>query len=136
MSERVTGYTLLFIGILIMIIALVNIFMVFTGRMKPIRVIRLDQSTSTSSFDITQLFPNLPEDQKSQLQQLGGINPTAGLFPPELMNDLVNLTTHFFLMTFLMGFGQKLASLGVNLVRPIKVTLRSQMAGVTAEEKQ
>ena len=56
--------------------------------------------------------------------------PKLDILPPEVLNQTLNMTTHFFLMSFLLGFGYKLASLGVQLIRPINVKLKSHLLEV------
>ena len=142
MSEKIIGYLLLSVGLIIMVFSLINIYMVFTGRAKPISVIKAIDTTAktgsdasenaTPAFDITAMFPNLPEEQAAQLRQLNagsgsGANPmaaiTGSMLSPSMINDVIALSTHFLLITVLMGFGHKLATLGTNLLKPIHVTL-------------
>ncbi len=42
-------------------------------------------------------------------------------FPPGVLDNALNLSVHFFLMSFIGGFGYKLAMIGANLIRPIVI---------------
>lgn len=115
MSERVTGYSLLGIGIIIMLFALVNIYLVFTSKIQPIQLFE----TSGISFDMKSLLPQLP--QGASINQ-----PSSNmeLIPKGSINQMLNVSAHFFLMSFVMTFGFKISSLGVMLIRPVVVKLK------------
>lgn len=99
MSEKVVGYTLLIVGLIVIVFAAINIFAVFTGKAEPV-----------------QLFNFAPV----VLTLIPGTKPTE-LFPARDLNQMANISAQLFLMGFLAGIGQKLASLGVQLVRPIVI---------------
>lgn len=131
MSEKLIGHLLLWIGIAIMIISLINIFLVFTGRLKPITVINLTSISKVApsgGIDITTMFPNMAEEQREQIKAMGNINPVAG-FSSEMMNEIISFSTHFLLLTMFMGFGHKLASLGTNLLKPVAITIDQNKVG-------
>src|SRR3989338_845389 len=114
MSERVTGYILLSSGIIIMLFALGNIYLVFTSKIQPIHLF----DTKGISLDINSLLPQLPEGINLEKESQG-----AELVSSETINTTLNISAHFFLMSFVMTFGYKLASLGVMLIRPVVVKL-------------
>lgn len=122
MSEKITGYLLLSVGLGIMIFCVVNIFMVFTNKAKPFSVFSIQSSGSTSVPGLNDLVSQL---QKNNLNASQVQLPKMDILPPEVLNQTLNLSTHFFLMTFILGFGYKLASLGVQLIRPISVKLKT-----------
>lgn len=114
MNERVTGYILLGVGICIMLFALGNIFLVFTSKIQPITLF----DAKGTSFDLNSLLPQLPQEASS------GKPAGMQLISPQTINQVLNVSTHFFLMSFVMTFGYKLASLGVMLIRPVVVKLK------------
>ena len=99
MTEKIVGYTLLGIGILGIIFTAGSVFMVFTGKILPIQLFNLPAIT----------FSLAPGTKPVELMTADAINQTS------------NIAAHLFLMGFLAGAGQKLASLGVQLVRPIVI---------------
>jgi len=107
MQERTTGYALLAVGILIMVISAIIVIMVFTGIMQPVQVFDIKAPTLNTS----DIFPQLPGSRGQELE----------VVPTEAFNNTLNMTVQFFLMTFLLNLGFKLSDLGVKLVRPIKV---------------
>ena len=52
---------------------------------------------------------------------LSSLIPSLNIIPPAVLQNTLNLSTHFFLMMFIGGFGYKIAMIGVNLIRPIVV---------------
>ena len=108
MTEKITGYSLLGIGIFLIIISVVSVFQVFTGQVKPVRLFQMQGI----SLDLG--------------SQAGIKLPTTEIIPAALINDSTNLFLHLLLMGFIASTGQKLASLGVQLVRPIVVKLNEQ----------
>lgn len=99
MTEKVVGYTLLVVGLIVIVFAAVNIFAVFTGKAEPV-----------------QLFNFAPV----AVALVPGTKPLE-LFSAHDLNQTANLGAQLLLMGFLAGIGQKLASLGVQLVRPIVI---------------
>lgn len=130
MSEKVTGYLLLIVGLTIMLITVINIFMVFTNRTKPFSVFKISSSSSLNINDIISQFQknNLSASPSATNQTI--TPPKLDILPPEVLNQTLNLSTHFFLMSFILGFGYKLANLGVQLIRTINVKLKSHFLEV------
>ena len=124
MSEKVSGYSLLGVGLLIMVFCVVNIVMVFTSKAKPFSVFNIPSNSSdinATSLNINDIVKQFQEGTSQSIPQ-----PKIDILPPEVLNQTLNLSTHFFLMSFILGFGYKLSSLGIQLIRPINVKLRSQ----------
>jgi hypothetical protein len=114
MTEKATGYTLLFSGLALIIIVSLNVYQVFTKQTPPIQYFNLPPfSINTSAF--------LPADLKTESPA-----PTLELMSGKTISDSANLTIHLILMSFLVGVGTKVASLGIQLLRPIEVKLNSK----------
>lgn len=127
MTERTTGYSLIIIGIIIMIFATIQIISVFTGRANPISFFQYEEkSSSNSNLDVNSLLNQL---QKSS--EVSGLNidstPNFQLFDPKLINQILNLAVYYLIMQFLLSLGFKFASLGVQLVRPIHVNMKNRL---------
>ena len=135
MSEKVVGYLVVGIGLVIMVICVVNVFMVFTNRIKPFQTFNLSSSGSNSPINVNDIIAQIQKNNpNAQTQSIPA--PKLDILPPEVLNQTLNMTTHFFLMSFLLGFGYKLASLGIQLVRPINVKLKSHLLEVMNDGKQ
>ena len=126
MSEKISGYLLILVGIGVMIFCVANVFLVFTNKIKPLEVFNLSASSSSSDsgVNINDLVAQMQKGNSGSSNQSIPM-PKLDILPPEVLNQTLNMTTQFFLMSFLLGFGFKLSSLGVQLVRPINVKLRS-----------
>ncbi len=112
MSEKIIGYLLLAIGIIVIVASGFNIYAVFTRKMSPVSLFSL----SSSSLDFSQLISGyLPPGSPAA--------PPLSL-PTDSLNFTFNLSAHLFLVGFIAHLGYQLASLGVQLVRPIEVKLR------------
>lgn len=105
MSEKISGYTLLISGIAIILFCAFNVVFVFTGRAQPIQLFN---------------FPAMSLDLGSSLGLPTATKPTE-MISAAMLNQTSNIAAHLFLMGFLASIGEKLASLGVQLVRPIVV---------------
>jgi hypothetical protein len=112
MTEKILGYFLLIVGIMIIFFTAINVYNVFNKKTKPIDILNLPGI----SLDLSSLA--------------GGQLPTGAAKPeliaPEVLNQPMNLALHLFFMGFISTIGFKIASLGVMLVRPIKIKLRTQ----------
>ena len=120
MSEKVTGYIMLAVGVLIMALCVVNILLVFTKRVQPVQLfnyqgISLDIGSLTGADQLSAL-----QNQKS--------TPAKGteLISGAMLNDSSNFLAHIFLLGFISGFGFKIASLGVQLIRPVVIKLKAK----------
>lgn len=106
MSEKISGYLLLVIGLIIILISAFQVYQVFTGAQAPL-------SLSNSSGVSASLMPG---------------TPPVELIPAADINELANITLTYLLMTFLVTVGYKISSLGVQLLRPIEVKLSAKQS--------
>ena len=115
MREQVLGYVLMSSGMIVMLFALLQMFLVFSGKEDPYALFQL----SPVRFDISKLFNNQP-----------GIAPPSSadtsieIFSAKDTNKMMNLTVYFFLMSFVLMVGFRISSIGTMLVRPIVVKLK------------
>lgn len=103
MTEKVLGYIFLGVGISLILFALARMFLVFTGKLPPV-----------SLFDSPAITLPLPT---------GG---TQELVSADYMNLTSNLFVELLLMGFIASVGQKFASTGTSLLRPITVKLKAK----------
>ncbi len=124
MSEKVTGYILLVIGIVTMFYTVFNVYQVFTKQTKPVVLFNIP----ALQIDLSQLVAGslppgvIPQGQKQEL------------ISSQLINDPLNIIAHLFLMGFVAQIGFKLASIGTMLVRPIVVKLKEKNENQTANK--
>lgn len=110
MSEKIAGYLLLLVGLVAIALASFNVYQVFTKQSRPMALFEL----KGVSIDISQYLPSDPLRTPST-------TPPAELFPASDLNLISNLTAHYLLMSFFIGVGAKVSSLGISLLRPIEV---------------
>lgn len=121
MSEKVTGYLLLIAGLLAIAYACVSVFKVFTGKAQPVQLFRFE----SVSLDVTSLFGDtsmLTATQQTQLSQ----QKTQDLISSDMINQTSNIAAHLFLMGFVVNVGAKVATIGTQFLRPIKVNLKEE----------
>lgn len=126
MAIKVTGFVLLFLGIILIVYAAVSTYLVFSKNAEPIKLF----SFTGISFDPSQFIPQMSANQElnnlfKQSETVGN-REKAEMIPANLINDTSNIFAHLMLMGFLATIGFKLASLGAMLVRPIVVHLRAK----------
>ncbi len=120
MSEKITGYVLLFAGIMIILVAALNIYLPFSGRTMVPQIFHF----SGISLDLSGLLGGaVPAQLMAQVNSNGA---KTELISADMINSTANLALVFFLMGFLLEVGFKIASLGVMLLRPVKVELKSE----------
>jgi hypothetical protein len=105
-NSRIVGYALLAAGVAVILFALFEMILVFTGSNAPPKL-----------FDFQDV----------------SFNGTV-LVSGKNVNEATGLLVWFVLMAFVMWAGGKIGSLGVNLLREIKVELKGALR--TVEEKE
>lgn len=121
MTEKITGYILLAAGVMSIIFAALSVYSVFTKKSKPVQLFNFEGI----SLDVSQLAGQLPQELPDNLPPNVSL-PKAELIPASVLNESSNIFAHVFLMGFIASAGQKIASLGTQLVRPINVKLRTK----------
>ncbi|MEM3530906.1 MAG: hypothetical protein QXD42_03820 [Nitrososphaerales archaeon] len=99
--EKVVGYILLTLGVVMILTSVYFMFSVFTGVTPPPRL-----------FNFHNIYITTPD---------GG---EMLVFSGEEIGKLLAMLFWFLLMFFIMMAGGKIASLGINLIREIKVELK------------
>lgn len=111
-DERIVGYVLLGIGLILIFFSIYEMITVFTGASPPPKL-----------FNFSDIY-----------------FPAAGEAEPKLMiageelNKLVAMAFWYLLMFFIMWAGGKIASLGINLIKEIKVEVKEPLK--KTEEKE
>lgn len=123
MTEKVTGYALLVVGLLIIFYSAINIYSVFTKKSKPVQLfnlpgISLDVGGGLGGIELPpeaeQLGIKLPEQSQTKQQ----------IISPDLINDSSNLFAHVIFMGFISSIGFKIAQIGATILKPLKITLK------------
>lgn len=123
MSDKLPGYILLVVGITLMFLSVLEVYLVFTGKMLPYQIFRLPGI----SLDLSGIAgSDLPEEQAQMLRQ--SKNLKTELLGADVLNQPLNLFAFIMFMGFIANIGFKVANLGVLFLRPIKVNLKSAVA--------
>lgn len=128
MDTKISGYTLLVIGIALIAWSVLSVYQVFTGKASAYKLfafdgIGLDLSALVGTQQVN--TSGLPDNFELPARYLEtGEAPKTELVPSNLLNDTTNVIFHLMLMGFVASGGFKIASIGTMLVRPVKVTLR------------
>lgn len=118
MHTKTAGYILLGVGIIIMLVAAFQVYTVFTGKSEPTSLF----NAKGLSLDPQTLLSGMSDIPTSALSK----SKPLEVFSPKDFNKTLNMTSHFFLMSFILGLGFKLSSLGVMLLRPVEVKMKEQ----------
>ena len=110
--EKIIGYALLTLGIILLLFSIFEMVNVYTGNASP-----------PNLFNISDI--SLPTDQ-------GGTGITV--IQGAQVSNLPNLFFWFILMFFVMFAGGKIASLGVSMIKEIRVEIKEAMS--TPKETQ
>jgi hypothetical protein len=105
-NGRIWGYVLLALGLVVIFFAVFEMIFVFTGSNAPPKLFNFSDISSNGSLVIS----------------------------GKDMNKAAGMLVWFVLMAFIMWAGGKVASLGVNLLREIKVEIKGALK--TVEEKE
>jgi hypothetical protein len=131
-TEKIIGFSLVLIGIGIIIASAYSVYQVFTGEADPPSVFHFEAPSIT-----------LPTQQSLSLELPEGMElpegfslPSASeeekepqkikLLPDEVINKVVNMSIHLLLMGFLVTVGAKIAGIGTKLVKEIKVVVKEE----------
>ncbi len=104
-SEKIIGYILLTLGVILLLFSIFEMINVYTGNASPPNLFNLS--------DIS-----LPTGQ-------GGTN--VSVIQGAQLSQLPNLFFWFILMGFVLFAGGKIASLGVSMIKDIKVEIKESM---------
>jgi len=103
--EYSIGYALLTTGVAIILVSVYLMYTVFTGASAP-----------PGLFELSDLTVSIPlQEHESEVEIHSG----------EDMSRIMNMGSWYLLMLFIMMAGWRIASLGVHMVREIKVEVKS-----------
>jgi hypothetical protein len=127
MREHIVGYLLLVLGIGIMLFAVSQVYLLFTHQSSPYEVFKAPAPVEAPKVTMAQITADPTLATKLQSEMFSQVLQKE-------MGKSLNLGATLFFMYFIMTFGYRLALLGVQLVRPIKVAIRAKTVEVDHEE--
>jgi hypothetical protein len=108
-TEKVLGYILLGAGLLCVLITAYNVYTVFTGASAAPQIFKMDAIEIPAT----------------------GNSPAVVLMSAQNLDRLMGLALWYILMFFFLQVGAKIAGLGIQLIREIKVSVKSK-EGITS----
>lgn len=126
-TDKIIGYIFLSAGVLLILTALFLAFNLLSGKSKPPTVFNVE--APTINLPTNNLKLQLPENTKlpagTTLTQEGSETPQGfKVIPDEVLNGSLNIGLSYLLFMFIASSGAKLASIGVSMVKDIKVTVK------------
>ena len=115
-SNKIIGYLLLIAGLFLIAYSALNVYDVFKGKISPFPLFKFE----AIALDFSKFVEGAPPNA----------NLKQELVASELLNQPMNVTAHLLLMGFVASIGFKIASLGVMLVRTIKVNLKEEKQSI------
>ena len=127
-SEKIIGYVLLLVGLLMIFGATYSVFSVLTGKAIPPKVFDVE----APSFQLpTESAPSIEMPEGASLPAGLKINqgpsrnaPSVKLIPDEVFNGVLNIGLFYLAMMFLASSGLKVSEIGVKLIKDIKVQIK------------
>ncbi len=121
--DKIIGYVLLAVGILMIVIPIFLIANVLTGKSKPPQVFNVEAPTFDLPLSGQQL--EMPKDIKLPqgfVSQSG--SQKMKIIPDEVFNSSLNIGMYYLLMVFIGSSGSKIAGIGIKLIKEIKVQVK------------
>ena len=136
-SDKALGYVLLLGGLIIIVVSTYSGYRVLTGKSDPVRIFDVEAPTinlgGQGNLELPEGF-QLPEG--FSLPQSSSAGTSIKIFPDEVFNRLLNSGFYFLAMSFVASSGAKIASIGVQLVKEIKVNVRENKSSVGSTPTQ
>lgn len=125
-GNKILGFVLIASGIIIIAGTAIAAISVFTGKSNPPKVMAVTAPTinlpnAADTIDTSALPPEIVNSIKQPQQSQNSFK----IFSDEDISKLVNIGIFYFLVMFLASSGAKIASIGTQLVRDIKVSVKS-----------
>jgi hypothetical protein len=124
MAEKIIGYFVLSLGILIILGSALNGLQLITKQAQPVQFITL--STSGSEIPLNLAGAQVNINTSSLFSSLG--------LSSETINFTLNLTLHLIILGFIAKMGFHLASVGTQLVRPIIVDIKAKPGNINSDQ--
>lgn len=129
MGEKVTGYTLLAIGILAILLPAYSVFNIFQGNSLPFNFATI-QSIEIDYAQLAGSGEGLTGEQKIMFEKQKESLPKQEILNGGEASKLVNLGAHIFIMGFFASIGARIAAIGVSLIKEQKILVSSQPKSV------
>ena len=122
-TSKVFGWILVVGGILIIVLTIIFAIAILTGRANPPKVLSvqaptINLPTAAESIDTSALPPQIANAIKQPQNNQNSIK----ILSDDVMTKLINMGVFYILAMLLLSAGSKIASIGVQLTKDIKIT--------------
>lgn len=131
-NEKILGYLLLFIGLIIIIASTTYAVFILTGKTKPAKVYdvkapEIPIPSASQALDLSSLQNSgIPQQVLDSLKPAKQNQPTSiKILPDEVFSDLINMFIAYILVMILASAGSKFATIGIQLIKEIKVQIKN-----------
>ena len=120
MSEKIIGYILLCVGIVVIALSGYSVYAVFTKQAEPVKLFNF----KGIGIDVNQVISNSLPPEIAQMVTKNQKPQSTEIISADILNETSNFVAHYILMGFIASLGFKIATLGTTLVRPVVVKLK------------
>ncbi len=131
-NEKVLGYFLLLVGIIIIISSTLYAVFVLTGKIKPAKVFNVKAPeipipSASQTLDLSSLEKSgVPSQILDSLKPTKQTQPASiKIIPDEVFSSLINMSIAYILVMILASTGSKFATIGIQLIKEIKVQVKN-----------
>ena len=131
-NEKIIGYFLLLIGITIIVSSTLYAVFVLTGKTKPAKVFNVKAPeipipSASQALDLSSLENSgIPSQILDSLKPAKQTQPASiKIIPDEVFSDLINMFVAYILVMILASAGSKFATIGIQLIKDIKVQVKN-----------
>ncbi len=129
MGEKVTGYTLLVVGLILILLPAFSVFNIFQGNALPFNFATI-QSIEIDYAQLAGSGEGLSGEQKIMFEKQKESLPKQEILNGGEASKLVNLGAHIFIMGFFASIGARVAAIGVSLIKEQKVVANTNPKSV------
>ena len=120
-GEKTLGYILLFVGIIIIVLATFTIYSILSGKTEPYKV-----------FDVEGPKISIPSESPTgdSSESVGQSPGEITLLSDDAFSKMLNVGASYLALMFVASSGLKIASIGVKLIKDVKVIIKDGKAQV------
>lgn len=120
-DTKLIGYGLLITGLVIIALTGFNLYSILQGNTRAFNYFNFPPiELSTESLIGADLST---QERELVKQQSGGEFPKMEIASAELLNETSNLLAHLFIIGTIITLGARISSIGVQMIRPVKVVV-------------
>jgi hypothetical protein len=125
-KDKLVGYFLLIFGLIIIIATVIWAVYIFTGKIQPPQVFNVEApSIPIPNAGLSLDTSSLPPEIAKSINQTPAKPASFKILSDSVFSNVLNLGIFYLLVMLVVSAGSKIASLGVQLIREIKVDFKT-----------